>query len=212
MLALYRSGRQSEALTSYDQLRRQLRDELGVDPSEPVQRLHQQVLTHDPALDMQPPPDGDRPRVPAVAPKPPHRRRRTQRRLIVGCAVAVAAAVAVTTAVVVSQTPQSSLRALPPNSIGRIAADGSLHDAVTVGQNPGGIAYGAGSIWVTNTSDGTVSRINPRSHAVTQTITVHTQPVGIAVNGDNVWVANSGDSSVSWINAAKDDAEVARSR
>ena len=124
--------------------------------------------------------------------------------------MAVAAAVAVTTAVVVSQTPQSSLRTLPPNSVGRIAADGSLHDAVTVGQNPGGIAYGAGSIWVTNTSDGTVSRINPRTHTVIQTITVHAQPVGIAVNGDNVWVANSGDSSVSWINAAKDDAEVAR--
>ena len=74
MLALYRSGRQSEALTSYDQLRRQLRDELGVDPGEPVQRLHQQVLTHDPALDLQPPPDSDRP-APAVAPDPPHRRR-----------------------------------------------------------------------------------------------------------------------------------------
>jgi DNA-binding SARP family transcriptional activator len=51
MLALYRCGRQSEALSGYDRLRRQLADELGVDPSESLQRLHRQVLNHDPALD-----------------------------------------------------------------------------------------------------------------------------------------------------------------
>jgi len=202
VLALYRAGRQSEALNSFERLRHELRDELGVDPGEPVQRLHQQVLTHDPALDMQLPADRDRP-APAVAPDPQHRRRLSRRRLMVTCAVAFAGAVAGTAAVVISQTPRSSLRTLPPNSVGVIAANGSLHDAVTVGQNPGGIAYGAGSIWVTNTSDGTVSRINPRTHTVIQTITVHAQPVGIAVSGDNVWVANSGDSSVSWINARK---------
>jgi hypothetical protein len=38
-----------------DQLRHQLADELGVDPSPPLQRLHQQVLAHDPALAWTPP-------------------------------------------------------------------------------------------------------------------------------------------------------------
>jgi WD40 repeat protein/DNA-binding SARP family transcriptional activator len=51
ILALYRSGRQSDALTSYNLLRRQLHDELGVDPSAPLRQLYQQVLTHDPALE-----------------------------------------------------------------------------------------------------------------------------------------------------------------
>ena len=125
--------------------------------------------------------------------------------------MAVAAAVAGTAAVVVSQTPQSSLRVLPPNSVGVIAADGSLHDAVTVGQNPGGIAYGASSIWVTNTSDNTVSRIDPRTHAVTDLIPVGAQPVGIAVTGENttdanIWVVNSGDGTVTQINALADEA------
>ncbi|HEY3714948.1 MAG TPA: ABC transporter substrate-binding protein [Jatrophihabitantaceae bacterium] len=205
MLALYRAGRQSEALNSFDRLRHELRDELGVDPGEPVQRLHQQVLTHDPALDMQLPPDSDRP-APASAPDPQHRRRLSRRRLMVTCAVAVAGVVAGTAAVVISQTPRSSLRTLPPNSVGVIAADGSLHDAVSVGQNPGGIAYGAGSIWVTNTSDGTVSRINPRTHAVIQKIPVGGQPAGVAVTGDGVWVANSGDGTVTRINALADRA------
>jgi len=123
MLALYRAGRQSEALNTFDQLRGQLRDELGVDPGEPLQRLQQQVLTHDPTLDMPLAPDSDRPAAPvaaAVTPVPPDRRRLTRRRLIVSSAVVVAGAVAGTTAVVVSQTPGSSLRALPPNSVGVI--------------------------------------------------------------------------------------------
>lgn len=50
MRGLYRSGRQTEALTVYRQLRGRLVDELGVEPSEQAQELHRQVLAHDPAL------------------------------------------------------------------------------------------------------------------------------------------------------------------
>ncbi|MDU9001817.1 BTAD domain-containing putative transcriptional regulator [Streptomyces mirabilis] len=50
MLALYRSGRQADALEQYQGLRRRLADELGTDPGPAVQRLHQQMLTADPSL------------------------------------------------------------------------------------------------------------------------------------------------------------------
>jgi DNA-binding SARP family transcriptional activator/tetratricopeptide (TPR) repeat protein len=50
MLALYRAGRQADALTAFRDARRQLRDELGVEPSAPLQQLHQQILAADPAL------------------------------------------------------------------------------------------------------------------------------------------------------------------
>jgi DNA-binding SARP family transcriptional activator/tetratricopeptide (TPR) repeat protein len=50
MLALYRGGRQADALTAFRDARRQLRDELGVEPSAPLQQLHQQILAADPAL------------------------------------------------------------------------------------------------------------------------------------------------------------------
>lgn len=50
MLALYRTGRQADALTAFRDARRQLHDELGVEPSAPLQQLHQQILTADPAL------------------------------------------------------------------------------------------------------------------------------------------------------------------
>jgi DNA-binding SARP family transcriptional activator/tetratricopeptide (TPR) repeat protein len=50
MLALYRSGRQAEALDYFRRLWRRLADELGVDPGPQLQELHQRILTTDPAL------------------------------------------------------------------------------------------------------------------------------------------------------------------
>ncbi|MCE7002393.1 tetratricopeptide repeat protein [Kibdelosporangium philippinense] len=50
MLALYRSGRQAEALTAYAELRAALADELGIDPGEPVKQLHERILRSDPTL------------------------------------------------------------------------------------------------------------------------------------------------------------------
>ena len=50
MLALYQAGRQADALTAFRDARRHLHDELGVEPSAPLQQLHQQILTADPAL------------------------------------------------------------------------------------------------------------------------------------------------------------------
>ncbi|GAA4023479.1 BTAD domain-containing putative transcriptional regulator [Allokutzneria multivorans] len=51
MRALYRAGRQAEALDSYDRLRTELAEELGLDPGPAIVRLRQEILTQDPALD-----------------------------------------------------------------------------------------------------------------------------------------------------------------
>ncbi|XVQ86916.1 ATP-binding protein [Microbispora siamensis] len=63
MLALYRGGRQAEALAAYQALRRDLADELGIDPSPELQALAEAILRQQVPSAVQPPP------APAPAPK-----------------------------------------------------------------------------------------------------------------------------------------------
>ncbi len=67
MLALYRSGRQTDALAVYQRARRTLVDELGIEPSESLRQLERAILDHDPALSV--PQAG--PTSPRRAPTPP---------------------------------------------------------------------------------------------------------------------------------------------
>ena len=55
MLALYRSGREVEALQTYQHYRLYLAEELGLEPSAGLHRLEEQILQHDPVLDWAPP-------------------------------------------------------------------------------------------------------------------------------------------------------------
>ncbi|MFJ8184987.1 AfsR/SARP family transcriptional regulator [Streptomyces sp. NPDC096105] len=50
MLALYRSGRQAEALEEYGTIRAVLDEELGIEPGDALRELHQSILRNDPAL------------------------------------------------------------------------------------------------------------------------------------------------------------------
>jgi DNA-binding SARP family transcriptional activator len=54
VLALYRAGRQAEALDTYRRTRQFFVDELGLEPSPPLQQLEQAVLRQDPSLDLAP--------------------------------------------------------------------------------------------------------------------------------------------------------------
>lgn len=56
MLALYRSGRQGDALAAYHLARRALVEDLGIDPSAELRRLYDQILAQDPQIDLPAPP------------------------------------------------------------------------------------------------------------------------------------------------------------
>ena len=55
MLALYRAGRQSEALDAYREARETLIEQIGVEPGPELKRLQEQILAQDPSLDAPPP-------------------------------------------------------------------------------------------------------------------------------------------------------------
>ncbi|HEY8777271.1 MAG TPA: BTAD domain-containing putative transcriptional regulator [Gaiellaceae bacterium] len=69
MLALYRSGRQADALALYQRARRTLVDELGLEPSESLKQLERAILAHDPSLSLNVPQTG--PPSPRQVPTPP---------------------------------------------------------------------------------------------------------------------------------------------
>jgi DNA-binding SARP family transcriptional activator/ABC-type transport system substrate-binding protein len=99
MLALYRSGRQAEALEVYQQARRTLVDELGIEPSQPLRELEQAILRQDDSLA---PRDLHHPKLdegtggaalPPVPSPPEPTRRRRRPLLAIGSACAIGGAV-----------------------------------------------------------------------------------------------------------------------
>jgi YVTN family beta-propeller protein len=198
MLALYRCGRQAEALDVYQEYRRGLAEELGLDPSPRLQRLEAAILERDPSLDRgagSPPPVE---RSVGARPSRPARGRRRDRWLVLGGLVLIVAAVAA--AVLVSQGGSAPASAIAADSVGAISpVRGAVTADVHVGSSPSSVAAGEGALWVTNYSDGTVSRIDPATNAIAQTVEVDSTPSGIAVGAGAVWVANNDSGTVSKI-------------
>src|SRR2546429_3861570 len=71
MIALYRSGRQAEALATYQEARRALVEELGLEPSHALRELEGAILRQDPGLDLAVPAEPKAVKPPAAAAGPP---------------------------------------------------------------------------------------------------------------------------------------------
>jgi YVTN family beta-propeller protein len=185
MLALYRSGRQAEALEAYRQARATLVGELGLEPGRRLQELERAILSQDPRLD---PPA-------RVAAQLRRARRRGGLLIAIGAGLLLAAAIAV---VVIELTGGGSpgLGSAAENAVALIEADTIVAD-VPVGNGPTGVAVGEGAVWVTNAQDDSVARIDPRSSTVVDQIPLGSAPSGIAVGAGAVWVASSPEGTVS---------------
>jgi len=185
MLALYRTGRQVEALEIYRQGRRVLSEELGLEPGPSLQELEHAILSHDPKLE----PASMLARVTA---------RRGPLLVVASAAVLLLAAVGVSVQLV-REKDGVGLASLAANSVGVIDAETNRIVAqIPVGVRPGPLVAGNGAVWIANLEDSTVSRLDPDTKALVRTISTPSVPTGLAVDDGRVWVAGS-DGSLSWI-------------
>jgi YVTN family beta-propeller protein len=193
MLALYRSGRQAEALAAYRDARAILVEQVGVEPGGELRRLQDAILAQDPALDGAAAPPSTQARPPPARP-PPHRRRGA---LIAAAAVLLLAGAG---AFGISRVLEpDGLPGIDENWVGVIDPDGGRITAqYPVGRGPGAMVVGGGSMWVANTLDGTVSRIPAGRHQGVA-IDVGGAPRGLAFGAGSLWVADGDARSVAQI-------------
>ena len=193
MLALYRSGRQAEALEVYRTVRGRLSDELGLQPTQELRDLEAAILRQDDAL-AAPAPAVRAP----VAELPPSVRtngappatRASGRRLAVGAMLATLAAAVVLAAALLLRDASEPV-VVPPNSVAAIdPATNRVTTTFQTGIRPGPVAAGAGAIWVGNLDDRSLTRIDTSASAVAGTIPLPATPAAIAVGGEAVWVVN----------------------
>jgi YVTN family beta-propeller protein len=87
------------------------------------------------------------------------------------------------------------------NQVARIdPSTGDMIKAITVGNGPTGMAVGDGAVWVANSLDGTVTRINSETNTIAATVpTVGNGPTGVAVDPHGVWVTNQFDGTLARI-------------
>jgi DNA-binding SARP family transcriptional activator len=115
MLALYRSGRQGEALQAFQSARRQLAEELGVDPGPSLVSLEQAILRQDPELEA--PPTESR-RAAGGADEPTSPPRPAQRRTLTMALAAVSLVVAALVALRLVESPDDRIGTTDPTGVG----------------------------------------------------------------------------------------------
>ena len=120
---------------------------------------------------------------------PPFWRRR---RLALAGAVALAGTLALAAALFLRDGSGGGLGAIQANYVGLIDPQtNEIVAEIPVGIRPGPVAVGAGSIWVGNLQDRTLTKIDPGQRTATATIPLGSRtPTGIAVGLGAVWVAH----------------------
>lgn len=187
MLALYRSGRQGDALAAYQDARRVLTEQLGLEPGEPLRHLERQILNHDPALEW----------IPASSEAPEGTAgRRPRLRVTAAFGAFLVAASALAIGLVLTWGAED-VPPIVPNSLVKIdPRTNEVVDVLPVGRSPQLVASDDRFVWVVNGRDETLTRMTIRTG---QTDTVGglrlKQPIGLTTGGGRgLWVGSFEES------------------
>jgi peptide/nickel transport system substrate-binding protein len=198
MLALYRSGRQAEALQVYREARAYLVEQLGLEPGPMLRELEQAILAHDTTL---------LPKERATPPPAlPPRRRRIRARVAVFAAGAIAiAALAIGVAV---STHTNAPRAVVPGVGSRLAAlaPGSAELGLTkaLPAQPEALTAGGGSLWLADPRDQTLLRADTTTGAIIDQIPLAGEPGGVVSGAGSIWAESTIGGMISRVDPTTD--------
>jgi DNA-binding SARP family transcriptional activator/ABC-type transport system substrate-binding protein len=181
MLALYRSGRQADALAVYAETRALLVEDLGLDPSAQLRELQRRILSHDPALELSvtvAANDGP-------APEPVPGRRRTAG-LLVGGAAVLGLMAALPTVLATRGSPGASR--IAASSIAFLdSRSGELRgDLPVAASGAGQLRATAGWLW-DKKEFGDLLQIDPRTLQIVRSISIGPTIGGFTAGDGGLW-------------------------
>jgi YVTN family beta-propeller protein len=200
MIALYRSGRQAEALAAYQAARQTLVEELGLEPGPALQRLQRAILKQDASLELPGQEDLTLP-APRLSGNPAKARAHHGRLIVVAVALAVTVAAGLFFGV-------GSTHRRPPTLAGAnglvavSTASGRLTAATRLDGAPEAVSSGASSVWVSDPDGGAVARIDPGSGVAVDRILVGGDPGSVVSGGGAIWTASTVGATVARIDPA----------
>jgi hypothetical protein len=195
MLALYRCGRQAEALETYRSGRRRMNDELGLELGPELRQLEGRILAHSPELAAPAPPRRPAPRERDERPKglPPRERRLRPAHAIVAAAVLLGAAVLAAALrsddggdgarSVALDLAKDSLVAISPRG-------GGIEAAIPLPGRPTSVAVAGGRVFVASVDSAMLTVVDARTRKLVRFVPLPGTPAAVAAAGNRVWVAD----------------------
>jgi DNA-binding SARP family transcriptional activator/streptogramin lyase len=192
MLALYRCGRQAEALEAYRDGRRHMSDELGLEPGPELRELEARILAHSPEL------AAPRRRGPPALAERPEGEARRPRGLHAALAIVAAAVLlggAALAAALRSGDDTDGVRNvaldLAKDSLVAFSPRGGGTDtAIPLAGRPTSLAADGGKVFVATVDSATLTVVDGRTRRIVRVVPLQITPAAVAAEGGRVWVAD----------------------
>ncbi|HEX6696691.1 MAG TPA: BTAD domain-containing putative transcriptional regulator [Solirubrobacteraceae bacterium] len=192
MLALYRCGRQAEALEAYRDGRRHMSDELGLEPGPELRQLEARILAHSPEL------AAPRRRGPPALAERPEGEARRPRGLHAALAILAAAVLlggAALAAALRNGDDTGGARSvaldLAKDSLVGFSAGGRRPEmALPLPGRPTAMAAAHGRVFVATVDSATLTVVDSGTRKIVRVVALGITPAAVAAEGDRVWVAD----------------------